>query len=501
MDYEAVIIGSGAGGGTTAHTLAKSGKNVLIIEKGQMLGDPEIIQNEKKMLIDRIAYDNRKIRLNGRDNSWLYNSGISGGGTSLYGAVMLRPSPQDFQPGQFYPDYLPDYLHEWPVSYNELEPFYEKAEEMFRVSGDSATNLPNIGNRKIPYPGCSPDLEPINQTIKRRLLEMDLTPFHLPLAINFETCLRCPTCPGYGCPNDSRASSLNKCIKPAIKDFGTEFLTDVEAIKFEKGKGNRIKSLFCKRKGTGRTEKVTAELFVLSAGAIGSPVILQRSGLGNRSDQLGRNYMYHAGAFCAGFFFKPTGTADKYLKQLGWTDYYFGSPDFPHKLGYSQMLPIPGPLTIRKESRIPVTAGIAEFLYKRHFALAATVEDLPNPDNRIELREDSVNITHQFSEYDIFRAKYLKKDLSRVMRKCGASFVAGFTSDRDQTHTAHQVGTCRFGNDLKTSVLDKNCRLHEADNLFVIDGSFMPTSLGVAPALTIIANALRVSDYLIREGF
>ena len=500
MDYDVIIIGSGAGGGSAAYNLAKSGKKVLIIEKGQRLKDPDIIQSEIEMLINRVGYDNRDLQLN-KKKSFLYNSGIAGGGSSLYGAVFLRPSPQDFHPGQFYPEYLPDHLKHWPISYEELEPYYHLAEDLYNVCGEKPEAIEHCGRRVSPYATSPPPLEPINKTIKTVLFDDGLSPFHLPLAINFDTCLRCPTCPGYCCPNESRSSSLNRCIDLAMREYGTEMWTGVEAIKFIRGKSNRINTLVYRKSCSTKTDHVSADLFILAAGAIGSPIILQHSKLGSKSDQLGRNYMYHAGVFSAGFFARQTGAASKFIKQLGWTDYYFGTNDFPHKLGYVQMLPIPGPLSIKKEAPVYVPLSLAAFLYKRSIAFAATVEDLPDPNNRVELHNDQVNIHHQFTEYDIFRSKYLKKKMSRLLRKCGASVVVGITSDRNQTHTAHQVGTCRFGNDEKTSVLDKNCRLHDADNLFVLDGRFMPTSLGVGPALTIIANALRVSDYLVKEGF
>lgn len=500
MDYDVVIIGSGAGGGTAVYALAKSGKRVLIIERGRILKDPGIIQNEREMLIHRAGYDNSDLLLNNK-KGMLYNSGIAGGGTSLYGAVLLRPSPKDFQPGQFYTDYLPDYLHQWPIAYEELEPYFQQAEDLYTVTGDDHPTMKHSGRRNKPYIYSSPPLEPINRKLKQKLILNGLTPFNLPLAINFNTCLRCPTCPGYGCPNESRSSSLNTCIDLSVRDYGTEMWTETEALRFIKGKSNRIESLVYRKNNTEKTQQVTAYLFILSAGATGSPIILQRSELGAGSDQLGRNYMFHAGVFCAGFFIRPTGGATKFLKQLGWTDYYFGTPDFPHKLGYVQMLPIPGPLSIKKESPLFVPKSVANFLYNRSIAFAATVEDLPSPENRIELSNNQVHISHRFTGYDIFRSKFLKNKMSKLLRKCGASLVVSITADRNQTHTAHQVGTCRFGNDERTSVLNRNCRLHEADNLFVIDGSFMPTSLGVGPALTIIANALRVSDYLIKEGF
>jgi len=225
-----------------------------------------------------------------------------------------------------------------------------------------------------------------------------------------------------------------------------------------------------------------------------------RSGIGNSSDQLGRNFMYHAGAIVVCLFAHPTGGSERFIKQLGWTDDYFGTADFPHKLGYVQMIPIPGPLAFKKKSPVPLPLPLARFLYERTVAFTGSVEDLPQAENRVKMHPDGrISLSHRFHEYDIFRSKYYLRRLKKLLRQCGASIVVGATSERDDIHTAHQVGTSRFGNDPKTSVLNPMCRLHEIDNVYVVDGSFMPTSLGVGPALTIMANALRVSEHIIKE--
>ncbi len=498
MDFDVVVSGSGAGGSTIAYALAKAGKRVLVVERGFPLKDRTAFQNEHRMLIRREAQDDRAIQLNGRSDR-LYVGGIPGGGTALYGGALLRPAKEDFTPGDWYADHVPDHLHQWPLSYDELEPWYTEAENLFRVSGDHKAEIPHLGKRAIPYPGTLPELEPINQRIKPELECHGISPFHLPLAINFATCLRCPTCPGYYCPNGSRGNAAQLALDPAVEDFGATFWSGWEAEKLiRKPNGAKtIQSLQVRNRSTGARVQVSAQTFIISQGAVWSPVLLMNSGLGQTSDELGRNYMYHAGALVVGVFPKETGAADRFSKQFGWTDDYFGTPEFPHKLGYVQTLPVPGPLTLQNEAPFPVPFPLAEKVYERTLAFAATVEDLPRPENRVSLdRTNRVSLNHQFHEYDSFRMKFVKKRLTRLMRHCGAMLTVGVTGEKDDIHTAHQVGTCRFGDNPKTSVLDRCCRVHDTDNVFVVDGSFMPTSLGVGPALTIIANALRVADHL-----
>ncbi len=501
MDYDAVVIGSGAGGGAAAYSLATSGKRILLIENGSLLTDPNLLQDEKQMLLDRIAHEQREFIINGRRNR-LFIGGLVGGGTSLYGAVLMRPSREDFLPGKYYKDYLPECIHEWPVQYDELEPFYEKAEDLYRVSADHSAETPHIESRRTSYPGKSLPLKPINNQLAQSLTRQGLKPFQLPLAIDSNKCLDCPSCPGYGCPNESRSSSFNRCIKPAVENHGLDIWTNTQALKINGNSSGKASTLTVWRKDKGKSEDIAASLFIVSAGAVGSPILLLKSGLGASSGQLGRNFMYHAGVLGIGLFPRPTGAADYFIKQLGWTDFYFGTNDFPHKLGYVQALPVPGPLTLQSEAPVPIPLSVAKFIHARTVGFASTVEDLPRKENRIELsRDGQILLFHKFHEYDLFRSNFLLRRIKRILKKCGATLAIGATSDQDDLHTAHQVGTCRFGKDPRHSVLDPMCKVHGTENVFVIDGSFMPASLGVGPALTIIANALRVSEFINKEGY
>ncbi len=211
--------------------------------------------------------------------------------------------------------------------------------------------------------------------------------------------------------------------------------------------------------------------------------------------------MYHCGALVAGLFKQETGGADKFIKQLGFTDLYLGTKEFPHKLGLAQTVPIPGLLSLQQNFPIPIPKAIAEFLLKRMLAITGIVEDLPQEENRIELGKDGkIRLFHKFHPYDVYRSRYYKKKLKQVFRLAGTVLSFGATGDKDDIHTSHQVGTTRFGTDPNTSVLDSECRLHDHENVFVVDGGFMPNALGVSPALTIAANALRVGDNILDKG-
>ncbi|MEL7039582.1 MAG: GMC family oxidoreductase [Cyanobacteria bacterium J06592_8] len=491
-DFDAIIIGSGAGGGTVAFALATAGKRVLLVERGPRFADKTAFQDEQRMLIEKEAFDDRIFEVNGH-SARLHISGILGGGTSLYGGVLIRPSQYDFHPGKYYSEWLPRHLWDWPIAYDDLAPYYDKAEQLMQVSGDS-TPIPGVETPTNGYPCEVPALAPINQHLETAIAKAGFTPFHLPFGIDFNRCLRCPTCPGFYCPNDARASTTVRLLDQ-IEPQNLQVRTLTEATRLLTDSQGKVIGVQLRDRETNQTEQLTAKVYILSAGAIGSPAILLKSGLTGRSDQVGRNYMFHCGALAAGFFVGETGGADSLIKQLGFTDLYLGSAEFPHKLGLAQTVPVPGPLSMQSEVPFPLPTAIARFLLKRMLVITGLVEDLPQTENRVELGQNGeIRLTHRFHPYDVYRSKYYMRQLRTVFRHAGAVFTYGVTGDKDEVHTSHQAGTTRFGTDPQTSVLDPDCRLHDHENVFVVDGGFMPNSLGVSPALTIMANALRVSE-------
>lgn len=486
--YDVIVIGTGAGGGTAGYKLASLGKHVLFVERGKLFDDAAAFQDEQAMQIDKRASDNRCIDF-GEITSRAFIGGVVGGSTALYGGCLMRPGLSDFTPGRYYGHQLDRKLWEWPVAYEEMAPYYDEAEELYRVAGINRQSTPHLKERDKPYPATPLPLHPTNIALQEGFTHAGLHPFILPMGIDPEACEQCAACPGYICPCDARASSLNRCISPAVKHHNADLVvqTEVESVHT---RGRLVTGLVLKN-SSGHYRVTTSQLIV-ACGAIGSPVFLKQHRLTGGNDIIGRNYMFHLGVICSALCARPTGAGRTFIKQLGLTDFYFSKEDGNHKLGYIQQLPIPGILTMRSQLPFPVPHRLLESAYLRNITFAGAIEDLPQATNRVSLKSKGITIHHRYHAYDIFRAKLLKKEFMPFMRQIPSSISMGLIAKKEKLHVAHQVGTCRFGDDPAMSALDRNCRLHHMDNIHVLDGSFMPTSLGVAPALTIMANALRV---------
>ncbi len=210
------------------------------------------------------------------------------------------------------------------------------------------------------------------------------------------------------------------------------------------------------------------------------------------SPLIGRNYMMHLCSLVAGIYPKSSKTDATFVKQVGFADFYFGTKKYPHKLGIVQSLPVPGPLMTAKMSPF-MPAPLRRFLRQRVLPMAGIIEDLPNPANRVTLGPNGqAKLVHRFARYDLARRRHFTPLIAKILRRSGAVYCLARQYKSDE-HVAHQCGTLRFGNDPAHAVLDADCRMYANPHVFAVDGSFLPTSLGVGPGLTIMANALRVA--------
>jgi choline dehydrogenase-like flavoprotein len=493
-DADVIVVGSGAGGGTLAYACARAGKSVLLLERGRPYPLAEPVHDERAMLIDKKAYDDRQIEVNGSPRR-LYMGGVLGGSTALYGAALLRPSRDDFHPGKSYGHRLPRPLWDWPVSYDVLEPYYTEAERLFAVAGCAEDDFGPLSKPDGQFPSPPLPLHPVNHHLMDANRRQGLRPFRLQLAIDTTRCLQCRVCPGYICPTGARRSSAQLFDQPDMK--GLRVLTNIEAERFAfNGKGEP-EGLHAVDRATGQRAVYRARRYVLAAGAIGSPLLLLRSGV--EHPLVGRHYMMHLSPIVIGIYARRLGADEAFVKQVGFADFYFGTKEYAHKMGLVQSLPVPGPLLMAKAAPRLLPRRLLELLRRRMLPLVGIIEDLPNPANRVSWGANGQPcLRHEFAPYDRERARHLARLTARILKRAGAAWclTSQFASAE---HVAHQCGTLRFGADPAQAVLDPNCRLHRHPSVFVVDGSFMPTSLGVGPALTIIANALRVARIVCRE--
>ncbi|HPE85270.1 MAG TPA: GMC family oxidoreductase [Chlamydiales bacterium] len=495
--FDIIIIGSGAGGGTLAHKLAPTGKKILIIERGDFL--PREKEN----------WDPQSVFVDGHynpDEKWLdkddkpFTPGTHyyvGGNTKFYGAALLRLRESDFDEVKHYGGISPA----WPLKYADFKPYYLEAERLYSVHGLRG-NDPTEPKESEPYP-CDPiSHEPCVQRVVDRLQKANVGVFHLPVGVRLNEknreksqCIRCSTCDGFPCMVDAKADAHTTCIRPALEHDNVTLLTKTKAEKLieENGKIVAVEVIT-----DGKAQRLTADIFVLSCGAINSSALLLKSGVANSSGLVGRNYMCHNNSAIVALSKERNTT--HFQKTLGINDYYYGGPDSHLPLGHIQLLGTVMPAMLAGDAPALTPEIALKEMADHAMGWWITSEDLPDPENRVTVTSKG-QIQLHYTENNLEAHKRLYDKLKEIIHISGPTTHI-FTNSMylrkkiPLAGVAHQVGTCKFGTDPKTSVLDTQCRAHDLDNLYVVDGSFFPSVSGVNPGLTIIANALRVGDIL-----
>ena len=511
--YDVVIIGSGAGGGTLAHRLAPSGKRVLILERGDYL--PREIQNWDA---ESVFVDNRYVSA----DTWFDQDGqpfqpqihyFVGGATKFYGAALYRLREQDFGELKHHDGISPA----WPVDYQVFEPYYTQAEQLYQVHGARGED-PTEPPASAPYPFPAVSHEPRIQQLFDDLGKVGLHPFHSPSGIMldeskpaFSACIRCATCDGFPCLVHAKADADVIAVRPALTHDNVTLLRGARVVRLETdASGRTVTSVVADVDGQER--RFSGSVIVLSAGAANSAKILLASandrhprGLANGSDQVGRNYVFHnSRAFLA---VSKEKNDTRFQKTLGINDFYFGDDDFQHPMGNIQMVGKSSAPMYRGEK--PIETALAPTFSLAEVAEHAvdfwlSTEDLPVADNRVTLDKDG-NIVLRYTPNNREPLDQLYGRVKRHLSHLGMhphhliSRDIYLKNDIPIAGVAHQAGTTRFGSDPQTSVLDTNCKAHEVDNLYVVDTSFFPSIGAVNPALTAMANALRVGDHLIER--
>lgn len=507
--YDIIIIGSGAGGGTLANQLAATGKKILIIERGDFL--PREKQNWEPTAV---FVHNRYLP----DESWYTPQNKSfqpgehyfvGGKTKFYGAVHFRLRESDFHEIRHQAGTSPA----WPIDYDAFKDYYYRAEQLYNTHGTRGidpTDPPD--SRDYPCPAISnePFIENIYQTFRHNGVQAA----PLPLGINLNEscrrtspCIRCDTCDGFPCLIHAKADADITCIRPILKEPNITLLTNALVTKLVTDtSGKHVTHVEVTHEGEQR--HFYADIFSVSCGAINSAALLLRSantqhpnGLANSSDCVGRHYMCHINTVVSSEHREVNNTY--FEKTFCINDFYHKGIDVDYPLGSIQLLG-----NVKAEMFEPSVPRFLRFLFKEDFYELAkhcvgwwlTTEDLPTPEQRITLNKQGAIVVNykpnnQVAHKGLYQA-FKKLHFKHLKTKRFHRHPLYLHEAMGINGVAHQAGTCRFGTDPTSSVLDINCKAHDLENLYVVDTSFFPSIGAVNPSLTAIANAIRVSDHL-----
>jgi choline dehydrogenase-like flavoprotein len=537
----AVVIGAGAGGGIVAKELATAGLSVVVFERGKWYTAHDCrkddLRNQRTTLLgNAFGPDddgNPRVLIDGKGNArqmlpseggYQNNAACVGGGTLSYGAQAWRYMPQDFRMRSTYGAPEGSSLEDWPISYDELEPFYEKAEYEIGISGDySGTPFKGPRKRDLPMPPLPPNREfGILEPAAKRL---GLHPFHLPMARNSVPyngrgpCMRCRWCCGFACEVDAKNGSQNTVIPVALNTGNCELRTGCmakEVLTDDRGHATGV-SYFDER---GHLQQQLADIVIVSSAAIESARLLLNSrsrlfpnGLGNRYDQVGRHLQGHHYTGAIGYFDFETYDDVGPGASIAVMDYNHGTPGL---CGGGMLANEFIRLPIHMIDRLPPNTprwGIANKQamrqwHKRSVVIMGPTQQIPSASGRVTIDpnvrdkwgmpvarfEGNVHPhTFEIGDVQAKRAEAWLKEAGAINTSLMAWHPESVSAGQ------HQAGTCRMGNDPRGSVVNRNCQLHDVDNIFVIDGSVHVTNGGFNPVLTIMAVAYYASASLVRN--
>jgi choline dehydrogenase-like flavoprotein len=494
--YDIIIIGSGAGGGTIAHALAGSSARTLVLERGDFIPqesenwDPGAVWKQLRYRVDETWRDRHGQEFRP------YTHYCVGGNTKFWGSVLYRLRREDFQEVEHGDGVSPA----WPIDYETLEPYYDRAERLYHVRGRPGLD-PTEPPRRCPYPYDAVPHAPAMAVLVERLRGQGLHPSPLPLGLlrpgEPDGCQLCNTCNSFPCRVHAKSDADVCCIRPTLQHSTVTLWTNAFARRLlTDPSGRKVEAVEIERNGD--VHRVEAPLVIASCGAVNSAALLLRSanakhprGLGNSSGLVGRRYMAHLATMMQGFHpFRRNETV--FQKTVGINDFYLRGPNGRYPLGQIQSQGrTHGVMAQTVAPWIPLWAYDA--WVSRGVDWLAVSEDLPRNDNRVVIESDG-RIGLHYRPNNLASHRQLVAETKRMLRRLGFWVVVAH-SHRDR-NTTHQCGTLCFGTDPRSSVLDTYCRSHDVENLFVVDASFFPSSAAVNPGLTIVAQALRVADHI-----
>ena len=492
--YDIIIIGSGAGGGTLAHALASTPANILLLERGDFV--PQERENwDPEAVWKHLRYQTTETWLDAAGEAFRpYTHYCVGGNTKFWGSVLYRLRREDFEAVEHVDGVSPA----WPIDYDTLEPYYERAERLYHVHGESGSDPTEAPRGPFPHPAV-PHADGMAAYVEA-LERQGLHPSFLPLGLRSpgepDGCLLCNTCNSFPCQRHAKSDADMCCVRPLSDRPNVTLWTNAHARRLlTDPTGGRVEAIEVEH--DREIQRVEAPLVVVSCGAVNSAALLLRSatdrhpdGLANSSGLVGRRYMAHLSTMMAGFHpFRRNHTV--FQKTVAINDFYLRGPEGGYPLGHIQSQGrVHG---VMAQTAVPwMPLWFFNYWVARGVDWLAMTEDLPRPDNRVTVDADG-RIQLHYRSNNLIAHDRLVLEVKRMLRRLGLRIVYTHTHKQN---TTHQCGTLCFGTDARRSVLDSYCRSHDVENLFVVDASFFPSAAAVNPGLTIVAQALRVADHI-----
>ena len=552
MIYDICIIGSGAGAGPIAYELSKAGKSVIILEKSPWIKTSQFTKDEitatRRSVYTPNLKDEPQVLEQFSKGKWVaqstyktgndfWNGNVVGGSSNFMSGFFARLKPKDFRLLSEYGEIKGANIVDWPISYDDLEPYYEKTERIVGISGKVVphSQLEPRSTADFPFPPLAE--HPVSAWLDKAATELNYEILPLPRAIlsrpynNRKACVYSNYCGSYGCATDAKGSSRAALLNTALETGNCTILPNAKVYHLETNGNFLIKKAWYYDLN-GQKKSINAKYFVVAAQAIETSRLLLMSknkefpnGLANNNRQVGKNLIFSGGGTGKGYFYFKD-FSEKEVEQLKvrglftnrtiqqW--YEFTDPESGKRTkgGIVDFLwehanPISKAIRQKRDANGNLIYGelLKEklhyyFTQMRKLTFEVFVDWLPTDNTFVSLSNEVkdkwgdpvAKIRIQNHEQDIKAGRFIAQKAEELLKKAGAKDVSSSISGGAPANL--QAGGCRFGNDPKTSVLDKYCKAHEVENLFITDGSFMPTGGSVPLTWTIYANSFRVADYL-----
>ena len=538
-NVNAVVVGAGAGGGIVAKQLSEAGLTVVLLERGKWYTAfdcrKDDLRNQRTSVLGnafgpdddrnpRVVVDERGTEHLVKPSEGGYNNNAAcvGGGTLSYGAMAWRFMEKDFRMRSTYGTVQGSTLEDWPISYQDLEPYYEKAEWEIGVSGDDSNNIFRAPRRRpLPMPPLPPNRE--YEILKPAAQRLGLHPFDIPMLRNSvpynarAACMRCRWCVGFACEVDAKNGTQNTAIPAALATGNCELRSECivkEILADPRGRATGVAYF----DSDGRLQEQRADLVIVSGSANESARLLLNSksrlfpnGLGNRYDWVGRNLQGHAYSGAFGLFdfdcYDDLGPG----ASIAICDFNHGNPGLAGgAMLANEFIRLPyqfvGMLPPDVPKWGPAHKDFMRRYYRRAIAVQGPTQEMPMFEARVTVDPDVpdywgipvARLSGDKHPHTIEIGAFTAAKAEMWLKEAGAVRTWKKLAGPGYTGGQHQAGTCRMGDDPKTSVVNRYCQVHDIDNLFVIDGSVHVTNGGFNPVLTIMANAYRASDYLVK---